>query len=261
MKNLKLLFGIIIGFVILLGCIIFADHYVGMLIVNPALNGIGEFAVRTLILIGSCFFISKMYKKSVAPSTLNMTKGLFIYGATVWIIIITNLFSEYKTPALPASSVIPSLIGLFFGAMGTGLLEELVFRGFFFNAFTDRLGDSKKSIFASMFLSSSIFGLTHLINLISHPELFVATISQVIYAILIGCIFCVIYYRTQNIWPGIILHGLIDFTGKFWECFNPAPITDSSILIAIIEVAVCLILFVSAIVQLNKEFKNKEAAI
>ncbi len=261
MKNLKLLLGIIIGYVILLGCIIFADHYVGMLIVNPALNGIGEFAVRLLILIGCYFLISKMYKKSVAPSTLNMKKGIFIYGATVWIIIITNLFSEFKTPVLPVSSIIPSIIGLFFGEMGTGILEELVFRGFFFNAFTDRLGDSKKGVFASMFLSSSIFGLTHLINLISHPELFVATMAQVIYAILFGCIFCVIYYRTKNIWPGIILHGLVDFTGKFWECFNPAPTPDSSILTGIFEVAVCAILMISAIIQLNKEFKNKEVAI
>ena len=257
MKNLKLLLGIIIGFILELGCIIFVDHAINQLIVNPALGGMAEFASRTLIFIIGYFIIEKMYKKSVAPSTKNLKKGLFVYGATFWILFISNLIFDHKTPTMPILSCIPSVIGILFSEMGTGVLEELVFRGFFFNAFVDRLGDTKRGVFASMILSSSVFGLCHLLNLISHPELLVATLAQILYAILMGSLFCVIYYRSRNLWPCIILHGIMDFTAKFWDCFTTAPKTDFTVLLAILSVALCLILFISAVVQLNNEFKTK----
>lgn len=258
MKNLKLLLGIILGFVTLLGCLLFGDYLVGMFITTEPLVGLCELAIRLILMFISYFIIKKMYKKNIGPSATNMTKGLFGYGATMWIIIILNLIFDYKTPTVPITSAIPAMIGMFFSMMGTGVLEELAFRGFFFNAFLDRLGNTKKGVFASMMLSSSVFGLIHLINLIDHPELIISTSAQVIYAIMIGCFFCIVYYRTKNIWPVIILHGLVDFTGKFWHILNTAPKVDGSLLDGVIEVGVCVILFVAAIIQLNKEFEEKE---
>ncbi len=258
MKNLKLILGIIIGFVLLLGCVIFADEFVATFIPTQPFGGMAEFAIRILLLTISYFIIKKMYKKGIGPSTSNLGKGIFIYGAAMWIPIILNLIFDFKTPLMSFASAVPTLIGFLFATLGTGILEELVFRGFFFNAFVDRLGNSKKGVFASMMLSSSVFGVIHLLNLIGNPELIVSTIAQVIYAIMIGCFFCIIYYRAGNIWPCIILHGLVNFTSKFWDAFNSAPEVDSSIMMGIFEVALCAILMISAIIQLNKEFKNKE---
>ena len=258
MKNLKLILGIIIGFVLLLGCVIFADDFVATFIPTQPFGGMAELAIRILLLTISYFIIKKMYKKGIGPSTKNLAKGVFIYGAGMWIPVILDFIINYKTPVVSLPAALPTLIGIFFSEMGTGVLEELVFRGFFFNAFVDRLGNSKKGVFASMILSSSVFGAIHLLNLISRPELVVATISQVIYAIMIGCFFCAIYYCTGNIWPCILLHGIVDFASKFWDAFNPAPGGDDSIFMGIFEIAVCAILMISAIIQLNKEFKNKE---
>ena len=250
--------GIIIGFAVLLGCLIFVDSSIPNFITTEPFVGMAEFAVRILLLTISYFIIKKMYKKDIGPSTSNLGKGIFIHGAAMWIPIILNLITKARTPVVPFATVLPTLIGIFFSQMGTGVLEELVFRGFFFNAFVDRLGNSKKGVFASMILSSSVFGAIHLLNLISRPELVIATISQVIYAIMIGCFFCAIYYCTGNIWPCILLHGIVDFAYKFWDAFNPAPGGDDSIFMGIFEIAVCAILMISAIIQLNKKFKNKE---
>ena len=261
MKNLKLILGIIIGFVLLLGCVIFADEFVATFIPTQPFGGMAEFAIRILLLTISYFIIKKMYKKGIGPSTSNLGKGIFIYGAAMWIPIILNLIFDFKTPLVSFASAVPTLIGFLFATLGTGILEELVFRGFFFNAFVDRLGNSKKGVFASMMLSSSVFGVIHLLNLIGNPELIVSTIAQVIYATMVGCFFCMIYYCTGNIWSCIILHGIVDFAAKFWNAFNPAPRADKSIFMGIFEIAVCAILMIYAIIKLNKEFKNKEAAV
>ena len=261
MKNLKLILGIVIGFVLLLGCVIFADEFVATFIPTQPFGGMAEFAIRILLLTISYFIIKKMYKKGIGPSTSNLGKGIFIYGAAMWIPIILNLITKARTPVVPFATVLPTLIGIFFSQMGTGVLEELVFRGFFFNAFVDRLGNNKKGVFASMILSSSVFGAIHLLNLIDSPELIVATIAQAIYATMVGCFFCMIYYCTGNIWSCIILHGIVDFAAKFWNAFNPAPRADKSIFMGIFEIAVCAILMIYAIIKLNKEFKNQEAAV
>ena len=260
LKNLKLILGIIIGFAVLLGCLIFVDSSIPNFITTEPFVGMAEFAVRILLLTISYFIIKKMYKKDIGPSTSNLGKGIFIYGAAMWIPIILNLITKARTPVVPFATVLPTLIGIFFSQMGTGVLEELVFRGFFFNAFVDRLGNNKKGVFASMILSSSVFGAIHLLNLIDSPELIVSTIAQAIYATMIGCFFCMIYYCTGNIWSCIILHGIVDFAAKFWNAFNPTPRADKSIFMGIFEIAVCAILMISAIIKLNKEFKNKEAA-
>ena len=256
MKNLKLILGIIIGFIILLGCVIFVDGSIAKFIPTQPFGGMAEFAIRILLMTISYFVIKKMYKKNIGPSTKNLAKGVFIYGAAMWIPIILDFIFRYKTPLVSLTAALLTLIGIFFSEMGTGVLEELVFRGYFFNAFVDRLGNSKKGVFASMILSSSVFGLIHILNLIGHPELIVATIAQVIYAIMFGCFFCMIYYCSGNIWPCILLHGIIDFAAKFWDAFNPAPRVDDTIFMGIFSVAVCAILMISAIIQLNKEYKN-----
>ncbi|SFU63585.1 CPBP family intramembrane glutamic endopeptidase [Butyrivibrio sp. INlla21] len=258
MENLKLLFGLILGLAISIGCMFFGDTLIATLVPSEPFIGLGELALRLILLLISNLIIRKMYKKSITPSTNNLKKGLFVYGAAMWIVIILNLIMEYQIPEIPLASAMPSIIGLFFSEMGTGVLEELTFRGFFFNAFLDRFGNTKKGVIASMVLSSSVFGLIHLTNLIGNPEYFVSVMAQVIYATLLGCFFCIIYYRTKNIWPCIILHGLVDFTGSFWYVLNTNPVLDESLLYGVLEVTICVVVFISAIVQLNKMFKNKK---
>ena len=91
-----------------------------------------------------------------------------------------------------------------------GFLEELIFRGLLFNAM---LKNGKNS---AIIVSSVTFGVGHIINLIngSGAEL-LPNLLQVVYAIAVGFMFVMIYYRTKSLLPCIITHGVFNALSAF----------------------------------------------
>ena len=91
-----------------------------------------------------------------------------------------------------------------------GFLEELIFRGLLFNAI---LKNGKNS---AIIVSSVTFGVGHIINLIngSGAEL-LPNLLQVVYAIAVGFMFMMIYYRTKSLLPCIITHGVFNALSAF----------------------------------------------
>ncbi len=82
-------------------------------------------------------------------------------------------------------------------------LEELIFRGFLFKAI------GKDNIKTAIVVSSVTFGIGHIVNLIngSGAEL-VDNLCQVCYAVAIGFLFVVIFYKDKSLLPCIITHGV-----------------------------------------------------
>ena len=118
-----------------------------------------------------------------------------------------------------------------------GFLEEMIFRGFLFNAMV------KDGVKSAIIVSSVTFGLGHIMNLVngSGAEL-LPNILQVIYAIAIGFTFVMIYYKTKSLFPCIITHGIFNALSIF---ANKTAITSqgritTAALIAIIAVAYAL---------------------
>ncbi len=91
-----------------------------------------------------------------------------------------------------------------------GFLEELIFRGLLFDAM---LKNGKNS---AIIVSSVTFGVGHIINLIngSGVEL-LPNLLQVVYAIAVGFMFMMIYYRTKSLLPCIITHGVFNALSAF----------------------------------------------
>lgn len=91
-----------------------------------------------------------------------------------------------------------------------GLLEEMIFRGFLFNAM------AKNNEKSAIIVSSVTFGMGHIVNLIngSGAEL-LPNLLQVIYAIAIGFAFVMIYYKTKSLLLCIITHGIFNGLGIF----------------------------------------------
>ena len=91
-----------------------------------------------------------------------------------------------------------------------GFLEELIFRGLLFNGM---LKNGKNS---AIIVSSVTFGVGHIINLIngSGAEL-LPNLLQVVYAIAVGFMFMMIYYRTKSLLPCIITHGVFNALSAF----------------------------------------------
>lgn len=91
-----------------------------------------------------------------------------------------------------------------------GFLEEVIFRGFLFKAM------AKDSIKAAIIVSSITFGIGHIVNLINgSSDDPVATICQIFYAMAIGFVFVIIFYRGGSLWPCIITHSTVNALSVF----------------------------------------------
>ena len=148
-----------------------------------------------------------------------------------------NLLEKYglcksKVPALGMLFYIPVLIfmtvNLWFGvAMNVspletvlhilmmfcvGFLEEMIFRGFLFQAM------AKDGIKSAIIVSSITFGIGHIVNLIngSGAEL-LPNICQVIYAIAIGFMFVMMYYKSGSLIMCIVAHGVFNALSVFGD--------------------------------------------
>ncbi len=145
------------------------------------------------------------------------------------------LFSGQAT----VTASLPHLAVFGLGCLFIGVFEELAFRGVIFLAVLRRFGSSPKQIFLSIAATSAIFGLIHLVNLISggNPA---GVLLQVGYSFLIGGMCALALLKTGSIWVPVLLHGLYDFGGFLVETLGEGVIwTPASIaLTAAVAVAV-----------------------
>ncbi len=94
-------------------------------------------------------------------------------------------------------------------AMAPGFGEEIMYRGLGVANYMRKI-KSKGQIKVIFWLSSIVFGLIHLGNLMSggDPK---AVVIQAFYAIGVGMLFGAVYLRTGNLWPTILGHWSVDF--------------------------------------------------
>lgn len=94
--------------------------------------------------------------------------------------------------------------GWFFlvGAALAPLVEEIFFRGFLFQGFRAKYG-----WVSSMLLSSLIFGIAHL-----DPASLIPTF-------VLGNLLAYLYHRTNSVWPGVLLHVLVNTFGLAFVYF------------------------------------------
>lgn len=113
-----------------------------------------------------------------------------------------------------------------------GFLEEVIFRGFLFNAMV------KDGIKSAVIVSSVTFGIGHIINLFngSGAEL-LPNILQVMYAIAIGFMFVMMYYKTKSMIVCIAAHSIFNSLSIF---ANEAVRTiEQSILSCVCYILIC----------------------
>lgn len=89
-----------------------------------------------------------------------------------------------------------------------GFLEEVIFRGFLFKALC------KDNIKLAIIISSVTFGLGHIVNLLNGRDI-PETLMQICYAVAIGFVFTIIFYKGKSLWPCIIAHGVVNSLSVF----------------------------------------------
>lgn len=93
-------------------------------------------------------------------------------------------------------------------ALGVGFAEEILFRSFLMKAIIN------KSATAAIIISSTVFGIIHIFNLLYSADT-IATLAQVVYATALGLMFSMFFYKTNNIVPCVICHSSINMTNTF----------------------------------------------
>ena len=212
--------------------------------------------------------IKKLFGMKIGIGKDGLVRGIFLHGLVICIAGVSSLMMSYQKPEIGFARVLPRLLLFFVFNMTVGAVEEILYRGLIFNSFRKYFGESKKGIYRAALLSGAVFGIVHLTNLIFAPDLVIATITQVIYAFFFGVLFAVIYYRTDNLLPCIILHGIFDFISVIWICFaedinkqtEVLNTTDTDIVSALVIIGLTSTFLISALWQLGRLFKKQQAA-
>lgn len=169
-------------------------------------------------------------KYGLCKSEIPASKMLFYIPLII--IMTTNLWYGVTINFSPLENVLYIL-----SMLCVGFLEEMIFRGFLFNAL---VRDGVKS---AIIISSVSFGIGHIVNLVngSGAEL-LPTMLQVVYAIAIGFAFVMIYYKTKSLLPCILTHSILNSLSVFAneEIITPQKQIISSILIALIAAGYAL---------------------
>ena len=92
--------------------------------------------------------------------------------------------------------------------INVGFIEEIIFRGFLFKMM------SKSNVKSAIIVSSITFGIGHIVNLLNGADL-IPTLMQICYAISLGYLFVIIFYKSKSLIPCIITHVLINSLSIF----------------------------------------------
>ncbi|SRR5712692_972989 len=181
----------VISFCLDIGIIV-EGHYV----VPEVYVGLVDVVIQSLLALGVLGWLS--WLKLAGFNGLSRWRSLYL----LWLPALLGLFylaSAYVTPVSGATAIVLAAVS----ALLTGLEEEARFRGVILQALLP-IGPLGGAV-----LSSLLFGMAHLNNLITHlPAPLV--LAQVISAFLLGFGFAACRLRTRTIWPLIIFHALYD---------------------------------------------------
>lgn len=122
-----------------------------------------------------------------------------LYLIPLWIIASGNLWggiaAHYAGLGFACALISMALVGV---------VEELIFRGFLFRAML-----KSGSATSALIVSSVTFGIGHLVNLFTGHAM-LETFVQVVFAIAMGFVFTLVYYKGASLLPCILAHSLID---------------------------------------------------
>jgi membrane protease YdiL (CAAX protease family) len=141
--------------------------------------GFGKFDASTLGI--GCGLLLASYMLIIVHNLVLVSFGIDTQAETI-----IRIFTELDAPVW----------FILVGAIFAPLVEEIFFRGFLFQGFRARYG-----WVSAMLLSAAIFAVAHL-----DPVALIPTF-------ILGCLLAYLYHRSNTVWPGVILHFLVNALG------------------------------------------------
>ena len=147
----------------------------------------------------------------------------YLYFVPLLLIVSVNLWNGVN--------VNNSLSEIFFHVLtmiNVGFIEEIIFRGFLFKMM------EKNNAKMAIIISSVTFGIGHIVNLLNGAD-FVPTLMQICYAISIGYLFVIIFYKSKSLFPCIVTHCLVNSLSIF-NVENVISLYVSSVFLIIVPI-------------------------
>lgn len=171
----------------------------GQVDITYVIDSLGIETIAAGLMLGVIWLFG--WGKSTYLTTKIDSSGLIWGIATLLMpIVLTVVFASLVLVEGSQADQLPIIIKLFLFCIMVGIFEETLFRGTLFHGLSRHL-----SPFWAMILSSVLFGLFHMQNIMVGQEIG-ATMFQSLNAFALGIVFCAVMLQTNSIWWAIALH-------------------------------------------------------
>jgi len=161
----------------------------------------------------------------------------YLYFIPLLLIVSVNLWNGVNINN-SASEIIFYILNM----INVGFIEEIIFRGFLFKMM------AKDNLKGAILVSAITFGIGHIINLLNGADL-IPTLMQICYAISIGYLFVIIFYKSKSLIPCIITHCLVNSLSIF-NVENAISLYVSSAFLIIVPLVY--------VIYINKNIKEQD---
>ena len=127
----------------------------------------------------------------------------YLYFIPLVLIVSVNLWT-----GININNTTTEIICHILNMINIGFIEEIIFRGFLFKMM------EKDNVKSAIIVSSITFGIGHIVNLLNGSDL-IPTLMQISYAIAVGYLFVIIFYKSKSLLPCIIAHSLTNALSIF----------------------------------------------
>lgn len=169
----------------------------------------------------------------------------FLLLIPCWLVVVNNFpfIAVINGEASISADVRVSLILLFaLQCLLVGFFEEVAFRGCVFMLVLQGKNKTRKDVFWAIILSSAIFAVIHLANLLSGASP-LPVIQQVGYSFLIGAMCALALIVTKNIWTSIFMHTVFNFAGGLIPTLGGGKIWNAPTIIITAVLAVLVVIY------------------
>jgi len=212
-----------------------AFYVVAVSFADELSRNIGIEKIVTLpLLLTMCTVLLLWMKRNDLFQTFGLCKGRVSSSRLLWYVPLAALISGNLWFGL-RWNLSPHETLLYIASMVcVGFVEEVIFRGFLFNAMR------KDGLKSAVIVSSLTFGIGHIVNLFngSGTQL-LSNLCQVGYAAAVGFLFVILFLKTGSLVPCIVTHSAVNALSVF---ANEQSITatheiSSAIAIAVIAIS------------------------
>lgn len=184
--------------------------------------------IQTVILFGFIWKNSLLKRYGLCKASVPARR--FLYYVPLIILSLGNLYNGFAL-----NDSLGDVVCRIVCMLCVGFLEEVIFRGFLFRAM------AKDNVKSAIIVSSVTFGIGHLINLFNGSGMdLVNNLIQIVFAIAVGFLFVIIFYRGGSLLPCIIAHSAINILSTF---ANGAALTLEKHMIHILFLTVLTIVY------------------